>query len=121
MKAKKEAEEENSSIEEFLTDRNIITNLSDVFMAGMETTASTLCWTLLYLLHNPGVQQMLHQELDQVIGPDCLPELEDKNNLPYLEASVAEKASRLLFRRYSLIKGRWIRLYRDIVFLRAPL
>ena len=59
-------------------------------MAGMETTASTLCWALLYLLHNPGVQQMLHQVLDQVIGPDGLPELEDKNDLSYLEAIITE-------------------------------
>ena len=33
---------------------------------------------------------MLHQELDQVIGPDRLPELKDKKNLPYLEAIIAE-------------------------------
>ena len=90
LKAKKEAEEEDSSMKGFLTDQNLIMTMSEVFMAGMETTASTLCWTLLYLIHNPGVQQMLHQELDQVIGPDRLPGLEDKKNLPYLEATITE-------------------------------
>ena len=90
LKAKKEAEEEDSSIKEFLTDQNIIRNVSDIFIAGMETTASTVCWALLYLIHNPDAQEMLHRELDQVIGPDRLPELEDKKNLPYLEATITE-------------------------------
>ena len=71
-------------------DHNLIMTMAEVFMAGLETTASTLCWALLYLIHNPGVQQMLHQELDQVIGPERLPELEDKKNLPYLEATITE-------------------------------
>ena len=90
LKAKKEAEDEDSSVKGFLTDENLIMTMSEVFIAGMETTASTLCWALLYLIHNPDVQQILHQELDQVIGPDRLPELEDKKNLPYLEATIIE-------------------------------
>ena len=90
LKAKKEAEDEDSSVKEFMTDENLIMTMSEVFIAGMETTASTLCWALLYLIHNPEVQQMLHRELDQVIGPDRLPELADKKNLPYLEATITE-------------------------------
>ena len=33
---------------------------------------------------------MLHEELDQVIGPTCLPDIEDKNNLPFVEATITE-------------------------------
>ena len=90
LKAKKEAEEEDSSIKGFLTSENLIITMGELFIAGMETTASTLCWAILYLIHYPIVQQMLHQELDQVIGADRLPELEDKKNLPYLEATITE-------------------------------
>ena len=90
LKAKKEAEDEDSSVKRFLTGRNLIMTMSEVFLAGLETTASTLCWALLYLIYNPDVQQRLHQELDQVIGPDRLPELEDKKNLPHLEATITE-------------------------------
>ena len=64
--------------------------MGEVFIAGMETTATTLCWALMYLIHNPDIQQRLHQELDQVIGPDRLPELDDEKNLPYLEATITE-------------------------------
>ena len=90
LKTKKQAEDEDSSIKGFLTDQHLIMTMGEVFIAGVETTASTLCWALLYLIHNPVVQQRLHQELDQVIGPDRLPELEDKKNLPYLEATITE-------------------------------
>jgi len=90
LKTKKQAEEEDSSIKGFLTDQHLIMTMSELFIAGMETTASTLCWALMYLIHNPDVQQRLHQELDQVIGPDRLPELEDKKNLPHLEATLTE-------------------------------
>ena len=90
LKTKKQAEDEDSSIKGFLTDQHLIMTMGEVFIAGVETTASTLCWALLYLIHNPVVQQRLHQELDQVISPDRLPELEDKKNLPYLEATITE-------------------------------
>ena len=33
---------------------------------------------LLYLIHNPKIQEMLQKELDQVIGPNRLPKLKDK-------------------------------------------
>ena len=90
LKTKKQAEDEDSSIKEFLTDQHLIMTMSEVFIAGMETTASTLCWALMCLIHNPDVQKRLHQELDQVIGHDRLPDLEDKKNLPYLEATITE-------------------------------
>ena len=90
MKAKIEAEEVDSSVKGFLTDQNLIFTMSELFVAGMETTASTLSWAMLYLIHNPNIQDMLHQELDDVIGPNRLPDLEDKKKLPYLEATIAE-------------------------------
>ncbi|XP_068730118.1 steroid 17-alpha-hydroxylase/17,20 lyase-like [Montipora capricornis] len=90
IKAKKEAEDEDKSVKGFLTDEHLIFTLSEVFMAGLETTSSTLCWILLYLIHYPSVQDRVHQELDEVIGNSRLPDLADKKNLPYLEATIAE-------------------------------
>ena len=90
LKAKKEAEEEDSSVKEFFTDEHVILTMSETFIAGLETTSSSICWALLHLIHNPKLQEMLHQELDEVIGPNRLPELKDKENLPYLEATMTE-------------------------------
>ena len=39
---------------------------------------------------NPEVQRRAHEELDQVIGKSRLPTLEDKPNLPYINAICLE-------------------------------
>ena len=90
LKAKKEAEDEDTTAKGFLTDQHLILTMAEIFMAGMETTASTLLWALLYLIHNPNIQDMLHEELDQAVGPNRLPELEDRKVLPFLEATITE-------------------------------
>jgi len=90
LKAKKQDGEEDSSIKGFLTDQHLIMTMAEIVVAGVENSVSTLCWTLLHLIHNPGVQEMLHQELDRVIGPNRSPELKDKESLPCLEATITE-------------------------------
>jgi len=37
-----------------------------MFLAGMETTSSSLLWTFLYLMHHPEVQAKAQKELDVV-------------------------------------------------------
>ena len=39
----------------------------DLFLAGMETTSTSLGWTFLYLLHHPDIKHKIHQEIDEVI------------------------------------------------------
>jgi cytochrome P450 len=41
--------------------------LLDLFLAGMETTSSSLVMAILHLLHHPDVQSKVHAELDKVI------------------------------------------------------
>ena len=38
----------------------------DLFIAGMETTASTLNWSFLLLLHHPEIRRNVQKEIDQV-------------------------------------------------------
>ena len=45
---------------------NMINNFIDLFLAGMETTSTSLLWTFLYLLHHPDIKEKIHQELDAV-------------------------------------------------------
>ena len=42
LKAKKEAEEEDSTVKGFLTDEHLTLTMSEVLIAGMETTTSTV-------------------------------------------------------------------------------
>ena len=44
----------------------LFNDMIDLFIAGMETTSSSLMWTFLYLIHHPDVQQKVHEELDRV-------------------------------------------------------
>jgi len=38
----------------------------DLFIAGMETTSSSLIFVFLHLLHHPDVQKKVHKEIDLV-------------------------------------------------------
>ena len=62
----------------------------DLLLAGTDTSAQTISWTLLLLANRPEVQAKVHEELDRVIGPDALPTVDDRTRLPYTFACLAE-------------------------------
>ena len=64
--------------------------LTDLFMAGMETTSSSLAWAFLYLLKNPDCQSKIWREIQTEIGMDRLPSLDDKSRMPYTNAFLLE-------------------------------
>jgi len=65
-----------------MTDRQLRDETITLFLAGHETTASTLSWTWWLLAQNPGVEAKLHAELDAVLG-DRAPSLDDLPKLVY--------------------------------------
>ncbi|KAH0505826.1 Steroid 21-hydroxylase [Microtus ochrogaster] len=65
----------------------------DLFVGGTETTATTLSWTVAFLLHHPEIQKRLQEELDLKLGPSApSSQLLYKNRmqLPLLMATIAE-------------------------------
>jgi len=69
---------------------NLTNNLMDFFMAGSETTSTTLTWAMLYMVRYPQVQKKVQEELDRVVGRNRSPTLQDRSSLPYTEAVIME-------------------------------
>ena len=61
----------------------------DLFLAGHDTTALTLTWTLYLLAQNPDVETRLRAELESVMG-NRLPTAADRPNLKYAEQVIQE-------------------------------
>ena len=67
---------------------NLRNTLFDLFLAGSETTSTTLTWAALYMVRYPHIQKKVQEELDQVVGQNRRPSIKDKPNLPYTEVSL---------------------------------
>ncbi|CAL1703243.1 unnamed protein product [Somion occarium] len=65
-------------------------SLGTAFGAGVDTSAPTLQIFFYLMLTNPDVQKKAQAELERVIGSDRLPSLDDRPNLPYVEAVLKE-------------------------------
>jgi cytochrome P450 len=84
------AAEDAENPQKRLTDAEVRDQALTLFLAGHETTANALAWTWhLLSLHEP-VRQRLKAEIDAVLGPDRLPELEDVARLPFTRAVFSE-------------------------------
>src|SRR5258707_2854663 len=72
-----------------MTDKQLRDETITLFLAGHETTASTLSWTWWLLAQNPAVEKKLHAELDAVLG-DRAPTLDDLPKLVYTGHVITE-------------------------------
>jgi cytochrome P450 len=72
-----------------MSDRQLRDELITLFLAGHETTAIALSWTLFLLARNPSVEERLSQEIGEALG-ERLPRATDLPRLRYAEAVVRE-------------------------------
>ncbi len=61
-----------------------------VLLAGRDTTAGTLSWTLYELGRHPEVVRKLRAEIFAVVGPDRTPTYEDLKSMKYLQNTMNE-------------------------------
>ncbi|XP_074046214.1 cytochrome P450 2J2-like [Macrotis lagotis] len=71
-------------------EENLIQVIIDLFLGGTETTATTLRWALLYMIHHRDVQEKVQKELDTVLSPSQVISFEDRKSLPYTNAVLHE-------------------------------
>ena len=69
---------------------NLVNTLFDMFLAGSETTSTTLTWAMLYMARYPRVQKKVAEEMEAVIGRNSLPSLSHRGKLIYAEAVLTE-------------------------------
>jgi len=85
----KDAESEPEYSKE-LYELRIIRTILELYIAGNDTTASTLTWMFLLLAVHPDVLRRMQEELDSVCEKSSTIRVEHKNDLPYCRAVIDE-------------------------------
>ncbi|KAF5345775.1 hypothetical protein D9758_011887 [Tetrapyrgos nigripes] len=63
---------------------------ASLFMAGYETSSSSLMWFMYHMILFPEVQAKAQEQLDQVVGRSRVPSFTDAKHLPYIWAIIKE-------------------------------
>lgn len=61
-----------------LQEKHLIEVIKDLYAAGIETSNTTLTWSLLYMATWPEIQKKVQQQLDEVIGRERMPSYQDR-------------------------------------------
>ncbi|KAL1022536.1 hypothetical protein UPYG_G00029000 [Umbra pygmaea] len=85
-----EMENPQHSKEDVFQETNLVMCCLDLFLAGTETTSTTLLWALIFLIKHPEIQGKVQAEIDRVIGQSRQPNMSDRPNMPYTDAVIHE-------------------------------
>lgn len=84
------AASEDKDMEFQITRENIKAVIFDMLVGGMDTSSTTIEWTMSELLRNPPVMKKLQDELERVVGKERRVTESDLPSLLYLQAVVTE-------------------------------
>ncbi|ODM92838.1 Cytochrome P450 2J5 [Orchesella cincta] len=73
-----------------MAERQLVATMLDLFLAGSDSSAATLSWTMVYLCKFPEVQKKLQKEIETVTGNTRQVSVADRPNMPYALALVDE-------------------------------
>ncbi|XP_012286716.1 methyl farnesoate epoxidase [Orussus abietinus] len=80
----------NQGTDSIFTREDLLVLCLDLFLAGVKTTSDTLATTFMFLALHQDWVKTLQKDLDEVVGRDRSPTLEDVPSLPRVEAFLAE-------------------------------
>jgi cytochrome P450 len=75
---------------EFTDDNQLRAMISDLFLAGSDTTTTTLRWALFFMATHLDIQDEVYREIVDKFGPDEIPSFGDRTKLAYTEATLLE-------------------------------
>ncbi|GJJ12687.1 hypothetical protein Clacol_006931 [Clathrus columnatus] len=61
-----------------------------LYGAGSETTSKQMLWFILSMALNPNIQARAQSQIDNIVGRERLPNLDDFDKLPYVRALIKE-------------------------------
>ncbi|KAG7461061.1 hypothetical protein MATL_G00205960 [Megalops atlanticus] len=82
-------EEEKSNPSSYFHEWNLLCTVTNLFVAGTETSSSTLSWALLIMTKYPHIQKKVHEEIDNVIGGST-PRIHHRQMMPFTDAVIHE-------------------------------
>ncbi|XP_015282941.1 PREDICTED: cytochrome P450 2C23-like [Gekko japonicus] len=71
-------------------DTNLFYCISDLLLAGSETTSATLQWGLLLMVTHPDIQEKVQKEMEDAFGSSQTIGYQDRKKLPYTLATIHE-------------------------------
>ncbi|KAM6471610.1 cytochrome P450 2C14-like [Liasis olivaceus] len=83
-------EKEQNSSEVIYTPEHLVSVVFGLFFAGTITTSQALLYSLLAMAKLPHIQAKVQQEIDEVVGANRTPSMEDRLKMPFTNAVVHE-------------------------------
>ncbi|XP_069553915.1 cytochrome P450 27C1 [Brachyistius frenatus] len=68
----------------------IYANVTEMLLAGVDTTSFTLSWACYMLARHPRIQQQIYNEVTKTLGPGAVATADDVSNLPLIRGLVKE-------------------------------
>ncbi|KAM7380857.1 hypothetical protein PAMP_004128 [Pampus punctatissimus] len=73
-----------------MSTKDVYGSVTELLLAGVDTTSNTLTWTLHLLSKHPQAQDRLYKEVSTSVPADSIPSADEVTRLPYLKAVIKE-------------------------------